>query len=371
MKTRALVICFLLFLTGGAFAVTSDITIEGQLDINTNILFKQTTANYTLLWNNPAGARTLYISDPGANDTFAMTAETQTLTNKTLTTPVINGMISGTTVIPVANGGTGQSAALVAGAVLYGTSTTTAGVTAAGTQYQYLQSAGAGTPIWAQPGPASKQLLTSTTAATYTTPTGVKAIIVEIIGGGGAGGGVPATASGTSGTAGGGGGGGGYTRYLITSPAATYSYQAGAHGAGAAGAVGGNGSTSTFNSVTALGGTGGAVGPAATNAVGNFAAGGAGGAAGSGGDFMALGGPGGAGIWSRYVEWGGQGGNSTFGGGAVSRGSGGTVPTTQSVAGFNGTAYGGGGSGAINYGTNSTAAGGNGADGVIIVYEYK
>lgn len=36
---------------------------------------------------------------------------TQTLTNKTLTTPVINGTISGTTVIPVANGGVGVALA--------------------------------------------------------------------------------------------------------------------------------------------------------------------------------------------------------------------------------------------------------------------
>jgi hypothetical protein len=54
--------------------------------------------------------------------------------------------VSGT--LPVANGGTGQSSALVAGGVLYGSSTTVMGTTAAGTSGQYLQSGGSGAPVW-------------------------------------------------------------------------------------------------------------------------------------------------------------------------------------------------------------------------------
>jgi hypothetical protein len=57
-----------------------------------------------------------------------------------------NTNVTGT--LPVANGGTGQSAALVAGGVLYGASTTAAAVTAAGTAGQVLTSNGAGTPTW-------------------------------------------------------------------------------------------------------------------------------------------------------------------------------------------------------------------------------
>lgn len=52
------------------------------------------------------------------------------------------------TVIPVANGGTGQSSALVAGGVLYGSSTTAAGITAAGTSGQGLVSNGASAPTF-------------------------------------------------------------------------------------------------------------------------------------------------------------------------------------------------------------------------------
>ena len=70
-------------------AATDDVTITGA--IVSPLTLKQTTANYTLQWSNPAAARTLTIPDPGANDTFVLLAATQTLTNKTLTAPDING----------------------------------------------------------------------------------------------------------------------------------------------------------------------------------------------------------------------------------------------------------------------------------------
>lgn len=57
--------------------------------------------------------------------------------------------VSGT--LPIANGGTGQATALVAGSVVYGLSTTAMAVTAAGTSGQVLTSAGAGTPTWTTP----------------------------------------------------------------------------------------------------------------------------------------------------------------------------------------------------------------------------
>lgn len=47
------------------------------------------------------------ITLPTSSDTLVGRATTDTLTNKTLTTPVINGTITGTTIIPLANGGSG------------------------------------------------------------------------------------------------------------------------------------------------------------------------------------------------------------------------------------------------------------------------
>ena len=274
--------------------------------------------------------------------------------------------------LPVANGGTGQSAARVAGGVIYGFSATIEGVTAAGSQYQYLQSAGAGTPVWAQPGPASVQIFNAAGSGTYTTPAGVKAIIIELVGGGGGSGGIVATgATANNGCAGGGGGSGGYTRKLIVNPSASYSYTVGAGGtAGAAtGTAGGYGVFTSFNTtIVATGGAGGA--GCATAAAGTVALGGAGAVAGSGGDFMATGGAGGGGFSARYVGIGGQGGHSIFGGGAIS----GMAAINARSAGTNGTLYGSGasGPGSISSGTNQAAYVGNtGAAGVIIVYEYK
>jgi len=50
-------------------------------------------------------------------------------------------------------GGTGQSAAFVAGGIVYGSTTTALAVTAIGTTGQVLTSAGAGTPTWTTPSP--------------------------------------------------------------------------------------------------------------------------------------------------------------------------------------------------------------------------
>jgi len=67
------------------------------------------------------------------------------------TTPlaVPASIITGT--LGVDHGGTGQASALVAGGVMYGSSTTAMGVTAVGTSGQVLTSSGAGAPTWTTP----------------------------------------------------------------------------------------------------------------------------------------------------------------------------------------------------------------------------
>jgi hypothetical protein len=54
--------------------------------------------------------------------------------------------------VAVANGGTGQTAALVQGGVIYSASTTAQGSTALGTEGEILQSSGTGTPVWVSGG---------------------------------------------------------------------------------------------------------------------------------------------------------------------------------------------------------------------------
>lgn len=60
---------------------------------------------------------------------------------------IVTAINSGTGVINVANGGTGD-ATLTTNGVVYGNGTSAAGVTAAGSQYQTLQPNGSGVPVW-------------------------------------------------------------------------------------------------------------------------------------------------------------------------------------------------------------------------------
>jgi hypothetical protein len=214
---------------------------------------------------------------------------------------------------------------------------------------------------------ASQTVVTTTGTTTYTTPAGVKAILVEVVGGGAGGGSADGAAS--SAGAGGGGGAGGYAKKLYIFPASSYSVTVGTGGAGgvaqANGAVGTNGNNSVFDTagspVTAFGGTGGGASGTAASTVAAVA-GGAGGAVSTGGDLNCGGDSGEAGIrLAAAQEIGGNGGRSIFGGGGV-----GTVNAT----GGNAPNYGGGGGGAGTNG-NTDRAGGNGAQGVIIVTEYK
>lgn len=59
--------------------------------VGTQITLDQTTADYTITWADPAAGRALSINDPGAAAAFVFDVATQTLTNKTLTSPDING----------------------------------------------------------------------------------------------------------------------------------------------------------------------------------------------------------------------------------------------------------------------------------------
>ena len=173
-------------------------------------------------------------------------------------------------------------------------------------------------------GPKSIQVFTS--SGTWTRPSGVTKIMVEVIGGGGGGGA----------HAGGGGGAGGYSRELIdVSALASETVTVG--GAGSAGTTnggenGGAGGTSSFGSYLSC--TGGALGYGGSHGAG----GGVGGTA-SNGDLNSSGGNG----IKGYAN--GGGGGSSFFGCAIG--------------------YGGGGHGGV------TSANGNiGGAGVIIVTEY-
>jgi hypothetical protein len=224
-------------------------------------------------------------------------------------------------------------------------------------------------------GLASYQVLTSTTAnQTYTTPANTKAIMVEMVGAGAAGGSGLTTASDAAAASG--GGAGGYSRKIIVGPASTYLYTIGPGGA-AGGTGSNNGGVPTQATCFGTGATA-CTGPLITCA-----------AEASGGVFMVpntsnagtTGGPGGVcssgdvnttgaagqngSRWSGTAALSGGGGGTMFGSGGSGIGLQGTGVTAGS------TVYGAGGGGGVMIGGGASVNGGAGAQGVIIVWEFK
>ncbi len=211
-----------------------------------------------------------------------------------------------------------------------------------GTQFQII----GGT--YKQP---TRTVLTSGTAATYTTPTGATRINVLCKGGGGSGNSGGAGSANGGGGGGGGGGEGGTAVKLIVGPSTTYTYT-----------VGGAGTNSTFGSLTGNLGQGGSVGSTTPRA----GIGGSGGAA-SGGDYNIQGAPGQSGDnggGGNNVNIGGLGGS----GGGQGGGIGGSAGNYGAAAGQYGGGGGGGGGG--DGAAGSAGNGGAGSAGVIIVDEY-
>ncbi len=194
---------------------------------------------------------------------------------------------------------------------------------------------------------------TYTSSGTWTKPSGLKFVTIEVQGGGGGGGG-----SGTNNRGAGGGASGGYSRkkILVGALGATETVTVGTGGSGAAAGDnnGGVGVDTTFGSHAT--GSGGGYGAK----VSSGGDGGDGGAA-SGGDLSLKGGSGQGGSFNIDTP-GGQGGSSFFTGG----GKGAAVTGTARPG---GAAEGGGGGGG-GHRVSSSAAGGDGGDGGLIVHEY-
>lgn len=192
-------------------------------------------------------------------------------------------------------------------------------------------------------------------------------IIVEVVGGGGAGGGTPATSS-TQNSVAGGGASGGYAVAVIptSSLSASTSFTIGAAGVSAPGVAGGAGGNSSFGSlIVANGGLGGLPGAAATASyVLQPVAGGAASAT-TGAIYLASGSPGGPAIFIGVgAATSGSGGNSPLGAGGGNGGS--PVAGGYTTA----TAPGGGGGGSAVSSSTAANKGGDGARGVIRIWEY-
>ncbi len=201
------------------------------------------------------------------------------------------------------------------------------------------------------------------TSGVYTPTSGTKSIIVELVGGGGGSGGTAATGTSTIAQSIG-GGGGAYAKSRLTSGFAGQSVTVGAPGAGGAagnnnGAVGG---ASSFGSlVVAPGGSLGA-GSAAISPVAMVANGGNS-AEPTGANLIGKAGEAATSAFA-YTTLGSlssKGGGSPFGtGGHMPSGSGFRAPS----------GYGAGPSGVYAQNSATAQAGGNGAPGLVLIYEY-
>lgn len=220
---------------------------------------------------------------------------------------------------------------------------------------------------WVDTGIDAININVFTANGTWTKPTGLKYIIVEVIGGGGGGGGVEGDTGDTANS--GGGGGGGYTlkKILASSLGSTETVTVGAGGAGGTGNSGGTaGGTSSFGShCSATGGSqGGGNGPSPLVPRRGLECGAGG--VGTGGDVNGTGqtGPNGFNLATAgYGQVSGGGGGSMYGGGGAQK-----VSVNQN--GNDGIGYGGGGSGCATYDSVANYTGGAGTDGVVVVYEY-
>ena len=206
-----------------------------------------------------------------------------------------------------------------------------------------------GDNAWASAAAGLNSVQTFTASGTWTKPAGITKVIMEVQGGGGRGG------NGDGSYNGGGAGGGGYARkFLDVSSISTSTITI---GAGATSPSTDGGDTSWADGTNTITGNGGEAGAGAAGGSGIHGHGMPGGT-GVGGDINITG-QGGSGIAENEMG----GGSSFLGFGNNHTG----AINVSSYEGVVGLGYGAGGSGC----TASSGTGGNGTDGVIIVWEYK
>ena len=310
------------------------------------------SSNANAAVNFAAGTKDVTNDIPAAKQ--VTTDTTQTLTNKTLTAPVISTISNtGTLTLPTSTDtlvGRATTDTLTNKTLTSPTLTTPAlGTPASGTLTNCT-----GYPV------PTRQVFTS--SGTWTKPTGCQLAYVMVIGGGGAGGGGRVTGASQCSVGGGGGSGGVAVAFVDVTAISSVTVTVGAGGAGVSGGTGGDGGTSSFGAyASAGGGTGSGAGATAAQSV---AAGSAAGTA-TAGDIQGGGSPGTTGQMSEVTityRFAGNGGSTPYGAGGSTGAS--------NATGASGTGYGAGGGGVMNRASQAARAGGDGTAGIVIVEEY-
>jgi len=387
------------------------IELTGSISGSRVVTFPLLTENFYIIKNSTSGAQTVQIkavSGSGATVTFATDDKgykliyldgvatntgvfeasvgatgdvtltgTQTLTNKTLTSPKIGTSIldtggnelfkltatgSAVNELTYANAATGNKPTFTAsgGDTNIGIAITPKGSgavvldglsypTADGSADQFLKTNGSGTLSFAAAGGGLQSIQVFTSSGTYTKPSGINTIKVMCTGGGGGGGNCPNSFINQQGS--GGGGGGTAIEILDASSISSETVTIGAGGGGQS-----SGSTSSFGSLLSASG-----GSAGQQAGGFNAPASVGGGSGIGGTYNLRGGSGdGGNEFGPGEQRGGSGGDSFFGGGGTG------VMGNTGQTGSNG----GGGGGTSSNQPPTTRGGGSGGAGIIVVEEY-
>jgi len=332
-------------------SATPTLGVPGSV-IGTLAFANATSGTVTLA--TPTGALgTVTLFMPNLNDVLVSRTNTDSLTNKTLTSST--NVLGGVT-MTLGSDATGDTYYRNSGGVL-----TRLGI---GSTNQALTVSG-GIPIWSGVIVTVKKQFFSA-SGTYTPSAGMAFAVVQCVGAGGGGGGTASSASNVA-SQGAGGGGGGYSRITLTAATVGASKTV-TIGAGGPGGTAGNnagtagGDTSLGTLCVGKGGSGGA-----GNTGSSLPVGGAGGVAGTG-DFTILGQAGASGAANGGAVFlpAGYGGSAGLGFGAGAA----ALVTATSTTGNAGGNYGGGGSGGMTYNIGAAAAGGAGAGGAVHIEEY-
>ncbi|MFU0912795.1 carbohydrate kinase [Kluyvera intermedia] len=197
-----------------------------------------------------------------------------------------------------------------------------------------------------------------------------KFAVIEVLGGGGAGGGSASITANATCSLGGGGTNGAYAKVIVLNPEDKTPIAIGSGGAAVSAATGNTGGTTSFGSISAPGGFGGNSMPANSTPAISGTDGARTVVDTSGADIVLISTPilqpGILGFrLSGTVGVSGAGGRSVFGDGGYAR-------SAQGLPGIDGEAYGSGGGGAYSAATAGSPAfaGGNGAQGVVVIWEY-
>lgn len=210
-------------------------------------------------------------------------------------------------------------------------------------------------------------VLTETTETQFVPRDGVRNMFIRMVGGGGGGGGIISATN----MCGGGGGSGAYIEYY--GPADSFTYICGEAGLGNAGSVGGHGGSTEISNSFIIGSLTAGGGSGASNAVttttsARALAGNGGVAVGGTYSFNGMRGSEGLISWPGAIGFGGAGASTPLGSGGSQCGT--TPDAVTHPSGNGGIGYGSGGGGAVAF-QNGIASlkGGDGTQGVILVYE--